>query len=117
MERGLAYILRAERELRKNAEGHIRQLKEVLMELAYGLAWEKLEETRKRDLQAPDNWSPDDWRDFPARNAKEGSGWCEPDALRSDGPSSHACWWTRKARRGFTLPPARVDRRTSCPSP
>lgn len=82
MERGLADILRAERELRKIAEGQIRQLREVLMELAYRLAGEELEQIRKRDLQAPDNWSADDWREFFARNAREGSGWDDPDALR-----------------------------------
>jgi hypothetical protein len=83
MNRGLDDILKAERNLREMAEDQNRALRKALMELAYRLAGGELEEARKRDPKAPDNWSAEDWRRFFTENVKEGSGWEKPEVLRS----------------------------------
>ena len=81
--RGLDDILKAERNLREMAEDQNRALRKALTELAYRLAGGDLEETRKQDPEAPDNWNAEDWRRFFAENVKEGSGWEKPEVLRN----------------------------------
>ena len=83
MNRGLGDILKAERDLREIAEGQNRALRGALKELAYRLAGEELEELRRSNPEAPDNWTADDWRKFFAKHQTDDSGWIKPDVLQS----------------------------------
>jgi hypothetical protein len=82
VERGLEDILDSERELRKMAEVQNREMRKVLTEVAYRLAGDRMEKIRKQNPSAPDNWTAGDWRDFFAKNVKEGSGWNSSDDIR-----------------------------------
>ncbi len=82
LKRGLNDILRAEREMRGIAEKQNRSLRDVLSELAYRLAGEALENIRRRDPQAPDNWDAAAWRAFFVEQLEETPGWSKPEVIR-----------------------------------
>jgi hypothetical protein len=72
-------LLDAERHFRQQAESALRELRSVLTELAHRLAGAQIEDARRSDPTAPENWSPERWRKFfailPARLS--GVGWNE----------------------------------------
>ncbi len=57
-------LLNAERCFRELAERRVRALTAVLIELAYRLAGERLEQMRQTDPGAPGTWEPEDWQRF-----------------------------------------------------
>jgi hypothetical protein len=70
-------LLDAERHFRLQAENALRELQGVLVEQAQRLAGAQLEQVRRLDPQAPENWNADRWRQFFASLPKEmdGDGW------------------------------------------
>ena len=64
VEQDIRSLVEAERELRLNAERMARAYREVMTEAAFRLAGQKLEELRRASPDAPDGWTPADWRDF-----------------------------------------------------
>jgi hypothetical protein len=70
-------LLDAERHFRGQAENALRELQSVLTELAQRMAGSQIEDARRSDPAAPENWGPERWRKFfaslPLRAA--GNGW------------------------------------------
>ena len=57
-------LLDAERHFRGQAENALRELRSVLIELALRLAGTQIEDARRADPTAPENWRPEGWRKF-----------------------------------------------------
>ena len=57
-------LLVAERSLRNQVESNVRDLRQLLLELAVRFDGQRLEALRRDDPSAPTHWSPDDWRSF-----------------------------------------------------
>ena len=57
-------LLTAERSLRNQVELNVRDLRQLLLELAVRFDGQRLEALRRDDPSAPAHWSPDDWRSF-----------------------------------------------------
>lgn len=57
-------LLEAEREFRHLAEQHHRALVDILTELAYRWAGDRLEQARQADPSIPRSWTPEEWRAF-----------------------------------------------------
>jgi hypothetical protein len=57
-------LLDAERHFRGQAENALRQLQSVLTDLAQRIAGAELEDLRRTDPTAPENWEPERWRKF-----------------------------------------------------
>lgn len=57
-------LLDAERHFRQQAENALRDLRGVLTELAQRMAGDQVENARRTDPTAPENWGPDRWRKF-----------------------------------------------------
>ena len=57
-------LLTAERSLRNQVESNVRDLRQLLLELAVRFDGQRLEALRRDDPSAPTHWSPDDWRSF-----------------------------------------------------
>jgi hypothetical protein len=57
-------LLDAERHFRQQAENALRDLQSVLIEQAGRMAGTRLEELRRVDPHAPENWRADNWRQF-----------------------------------------------------
>jgi len=57
-------LLDAERHFRQQAEHTMRQLRSVLSEQAQRMAGSLVEDMRRTDPNAPDNWDPERWRAF-----------------------------------------------------
>ncbi len=72
-------LLNAERHFRRQVEGSLRELRGVLIDLAQRLAGTQIEAARKSDPGAPENWSPQRWREFFASLPTQaaGSGWMD----------------------------------------
>ncbi len=72
-------LLDAERHFRQQAENALRELRGVLVELAQRLAGNQIEDARRADPNAPENWGPETWRAFFAKlpNRQESNGWNE----------------------------------------
>ncbi len=84
LERGLADILSAERTLRRIAEDANLDLRRVLTEIAYRTAGEALEERRRIDPNAPEAWSPGQWREFfTVHLGKDAPGWGAREDVRA----------------------------------
>jgi hypothetical protein len=70
-------LLDAERHFRAQAENALRELQSVLTEQAQRLAGAQIEDARRTDPGAPENWGPERWRKFftslPA--GARGDGW------------------------------------------
>ena len=67
-------LLDAERHFRQQAEHTMRQLRSVLTEQAQRMAGSLVEDARRTDPNAPDNWDPERWRAFFASLPVYGSG-------------------------------------------
>ena len=67
-------LLDAERHFRQQAEHTMRQLRSVLSEQAQRMAGSLVEDARRTDPNAPDNWDPERWRAFFASLPVYGSG-------------------------------------------
>jgi hypothetical protein len=67
-------LLDAERHFRQQAENTMRQLRSVLTEQAQRMAGSLVEDARRTDPNAPDNWDPERWRAFFASLPVYGSG-------------------------------------------
>jgi hypothetical protein len=57
-------LLDAEKHFRQQAENALRELRSVLAELAQRLGGTQLENCRRADPLAPENWGPEQWRRF-----------------------------------------------------
>ena len=57
-------LLDAERHFRLQAESALRELRNVLIELAKRLAGKEIENASRADPAAPENWGPERWRQF-----------------------------------------------------
>ena len=57
-------LLDAERHFRLQAENALRDLRSVLTELAQRMAGDQIENARRTDPTAPENWGPERWRKF-----------------------------------------------------
>jgi hypothetical protein len=57
-------LLDAERHFRQQAENAMRELRSVLTELAQRMAGAKIEDARRTDPTAPENWGAERWRKF-----------------------------------------------------
>jgi hypothetical protein len=85
-DRNMNDLITAERGLRSTAERTSKELRSLLAELAFRFAGTKLEETRRTQPSAPDNWGPGEWRDFfasvvVANNASSWNGHVDVGAL------------------------------------
>jgi hypothetical protein len=72
-------LLDAERHFRQQAEGALRELRAVLTELAQRLGGSQIEDARRTDPTAPENWGSERWRKFFASLPVQasGNGWHE----------------------------------------
>jgi hypothetical protein len=70
-------LLDAERHFRQQAECAMRELRGVLTELAERLAGTQIEDARRVDPTAPENWGPEEWRKFfrSIPTHQTGNGW------------------------------------------
>ncbi|MEJ5200652.1 MAG: hypothetical protein WHV66_00350 [Anaerolineales bacterium] len=91
--RAMSEILAAERLFREQAEKRLREMGDVLTEIAYRLGGDKLETLRREDATVPKRWGPEDWRKFfqalalTPSSGWEASGWGTPQ--RSNGNGHH----------------------------
>jgi hypothetical protein len=63
-QRSLGDILDAERRMRAASDQAVRDLRQVLVDMAVRLDGERMEEIRHRDPSAPGNWTVTEWRSF-----------------------------------------------------
>jgi hypothetical protein len=68
-------LLDAERHFRGQAENALRELQSVLTEQAQRMAGPEIEDARRTDPSAPDNWGPERWRRFFASLPVRGTGY------------------------------------------
>ncbi|MGB9801024.1 MAG: hypothetical protein ACPLUL_13115 [Thermanaerothrix sp.] len=73
-ERALEDLIKAERELRENAERLARDYRALVLELAQRLAGEALEDRRRENPAVPQAWTPAEWRAFWASVSVKASG-------------------------------------------
>ena len=67
-------LLDAERHFRGQAENALRELRSVLTEQAQRMAGSQIEDARRIDPIAPENWGPERWRKFFANLPERGTG-------------------------------------------
>jgi hypothetical protein len=68
-------LLDAERHFRGQAENALRELRSVLTEQAQRMAGSQIEDARRSDPNAPENWGPERWRKFFASLPVWGTGY------------------------------------------
>ena len=77
-------LLTAERSLRGQVESNVRDLRQLLLELAVRFDGQRLEALRRDDPSAPAHWSPVDWRGFFSAIQFEVLGWETRKDLRAE---------------------------------
>ncbi len=77
-------LLTAERSLRSQVELNVRDLRQLLLELAVRFDGQRLEALRRDDPSAPSHWSPADWRSFFSAIQFEVGGWENQKDLRAE---------------------------------
>lgn len=86
-DRALLDLINAERELRLLAESGAAQMRKLLHTLAFRLAGAAMEDIRKTNPGAPDNWKAEDWSRFfnqhVITSAAPNSGWNDSVSLLS----------------------------------
>jgi hypothetical protein len=70
-------IIKSEREFRSHAEQVARDLRSILMELAYRLDGQRLENMRHDDPNVPLSWAPEQWKGFFDQIPLIRTGWVE----------------------------------------
>jgi hypothetical protein len=70
-------IIKSEREFRSHAEQVARDLRSILMELAYRLDGQRLENMRHDDPNVPLSWAPEQWKGFFDQIPLIKTGWVE----------------------------------------
>jgi hypothetical protein len=86
-DRALLDLINAEREMRLLAENGAAQMRKLLHTLAFRLAGSSMEDIRKTNPGAPDNWKAEDWSRFFNQHviavAAPNSGWNDSVSLLS----------------------------------
>ena len=77
-------LLDAERHFRLQAENALRDLRGVLTELAQRMAGDQIENARRTDPTAPENWGPERWRKFFAGLPSQAAGVSWNDSLLTE---------------------------------
>ncbi len=77
-------LLDAERHFRLQAENALRDLRGVLTELAQRMAGDQIENARRTDPTAPENWGPERWRKFFAALPSQAAGVSWNDSLLTE---------------------------------
>ena len=78
-QRAMDDLLEAERSMRAKNESVIRDLQQVLTEIAVRLNGERFETMRRGDPNIPSAWSAAEWKTFFSQVSLPGRGWNAPE--------------------------------------